>query len=405
MKWEKSKIKDVCKGIYDGPHATPPPSDTGGIFLGISNITNGGHLDLTKVRYINKKDLPKWTKRVVPQSGDIVFSYEATLGLYAIIPSDFYGCLGRRMALIRPNEEIVRGKYLYYYFLSPEWQAIIQENTVVGATVDRIPLIKFPDFVISYPSLAFQDKIINILSAYDDLIENNRRQIALLEEAASRLYKEWFVDFHFPGHEQVKIVDGMPEGWRMSCIGEISLTLSGGTPSRTHLEYYNNGNIPWVKTKELNDGFIFDTEEKITEEAVKKSSTKLFPKRSIILAMYGATIGKLGISSKSMCCNQACCVFILEDNYLFEYFYLWLINNRNMLINRGRGAAQSNLSQELIRQLEICIPSKEILMLFSESISKIFDIKELLQKKIVLMCEARDRLLPKLMSGEIEVRP
>ena len=154
MKWEKSKIKDVCKGIYDGPHATPPPSDTGGIFLGISNITDGGHLDLTKVRYINKKDLPKWTKRVVPQSGDIVFSYEATLGLYAIIPSDFYGCLGRRMALIRPNEEIVRGKYLYYYFLSPEWQAIIQENTVVGATVDRIPLIKFPDFVISYPSVS-----------------------------------------------------------------------------------------------------------------------------------------------------------------------------------------------------------------------------------------------------------
>lgn len=93
-------IKDICVGIYDGPHATPPAANSGGVFLGISNITKNGHLDLSNIKYISEEYLPKWTKRVTPQEGDIVFSYEATLNLYAIIPKNFYGCLGRRMALI-----------------------------------------------------------------------------------------------------------------------------------------------------------------------------------------------------------------------------------------------------------------------------------------------------------------
>lgn len=115
MKWEKVAIKSVCKGIYDGPHATPPVSDTGAIFLGISNFSNG-RLDLSDIRFISENDLPRWTKRVTPQASDIVFSYEATLNLYAVIPDGFRGCLGRRMALIRVDEKKVYYKFLYYYF-------------------------------------------------------------------------------------------------------------------------------------------------------------------------------------------------------------------------------------------------------------------------------------------------
>ena len=115
MSWEKVAIKSICKGIYDGPHATPPMSDSGAIFLGISNFSNG-RLVLSDIRYISENDLPKWTKRVSPQTNDIVFSYEATLNLYAIIPDNFRGCLGRRMALIRVDEEKAYYKFLYYYF-------------------------------------------------------------------------------------------------------------------------------------------------------------------------------------------------------------------------------------------------------------------------------------------------
>lgn len=140
MMWEKVKIGDVYEGLYDGPHATPPTSDDGAIFLGISNITKDGHIDLSDIKYINENDLPKWTKRVTPKGGDIVFSYEATLNLYAIIPDDFWGCLGRRMALIRPDETKAHGKYLYYYFFSEEWRSTVSSHIITGATVDRIPI-------------------------------------------------------------------------------------------------------------------------------------------------------------------------------------------------------------------------------------------------------------------------
>lgn len=166
MSWEKVCIKDVALGIFDGPHATPPEADSGAIFLGIPNFVNG-QLDLSEIRYISEDDLPKWTRRVVPQENDIVFSYEATLNLYAIIPKGFRGCLGRRMALIRSDNEKINYKFLYYYFYSKAWRDIISENTVLGATVDRIPLVKFPNFEIELPPVKTQNRIADILSAYD----------------------------------------------------------------------------------------------------------------------------------------------------------------------------------------------------------------------------------------------
>lgn len=221
MKWERVRISDVYQGLFDGPHATPPDSDEGAIFLGISNITKDGHLDFSNIKHINEKDLPRWTKRVTPQKGDIVFSYEATLNLYAIIPDDFWGCLGRRMALIRPDETKAHGKFLYYYFFSEEWRKEISANTITGATVDRIPIAKFPDFMISLPPLETQHRIANILSAYDDLIENNQKQIKLLEEMAQRLYKEWFVDLRFPGYETTPIINNLPQGWERVKVTDL----------------------------------------------------------------------------------------------------------------------------------------------------------------------------------------
>lgn len=298
------------------------------------------------------------------------------------------------------NEEIADTRFVKYCFdvLQKECKQISQGTAQDNLSWEKLSTIKF-----LVPPLQTQKRIASILSAYDDLIENNQKHIKLLEEAAQRLYKEWFVDLRFPGHENVKIVDGVPEGWKIKKIEELADTMSGGTPTRSHEEYYSSGEILWLKTKELNDGFIFDTEEKITEAGLKNSSAKLFEKGCIILAMYGATIGRLGISSVTMCCNQACCVLKIKEIFLFEYVYLWLVNNREMLISRGRGSAQSNLSQELIKQIEVRIPSDGVLIKFSNVVDKLLKNKEILEKQISSLREARDRLLPKLMSGEIEV--
>lgn len=172
--WPKVPIKSVCLGIYDGPHATPPKSDTGAIFLGIPNFSNG-RLDFSDIRYISEADLPKWTKRVTPQMHDIVFSYEATLNLYAIIPEGFRGCLGRRMALIRPDESKVDYRFLFYYMFSPAWRAEIEKHKVNGSTVDRIPLASFPSFIIELPDLSTQKRIAEILFTLDKKIELSQR--------------------------------------------------------------------------------------------------------------------------------------------------------------------------------------------------------------------------------------
>ena len=234
-------IKDFTLGIYDGPHATPKPSNAGPIFLGIKNVTADGRLDFENIRHVSETEFPRWTRRIKPQKNDIVFSYEATLHRYARIPDGFEGCLGRRMALVRPDRKKVDPRFLHYYFLSPVWRAKMDAITISGATVNRIPLTRFPDTEVSFPELNEQVAIADILAAYDELIENNRRRIELLEEAARLLYREWFVHFRFPGHESVKITEGVPAGWERRALGStlnlqrgfdlpVSRRVAGGVP-------------------------------------------------------------------------------------------------------------------------------------------------------------------------------
>jgi type I restriction enzyme, S subunit len=152
--WERVPIETAYLGLYDGPHATPKPAAAGPVFLGIKNITEDGRLDLSEIRHIAEDDFPNWTKRVMPRPGDVVFVYEATLNRYAIIPQGFRGCLGRRLALIRPNPKKVDARFLFYYFFGEDWRTTISKNTLSGSTVDRIPLTTFPTFKISLPPLS-----------------------------------------------------------------------------------------------------------------------------------------------------------------------------------------------------------------------------------------------------------
>ena len=300
-----------------------------------------------------------------------------------------------------PFEGVANTRFIKYCFdrLQRDCKQISQGTAQDNLSWEKLSTIKF-----CIPEYKEQCRIADILSAYDDLIENNQKQIKLLEEAAQRLYKEWFVDLRFPGHENTKIVDGVPEGWQYEKLGDLVKTTSGGTPSRRKSEYYVNGNIRWIKTKELNDRFIFETEEHITEDAVKNSSAKVLPEGALIVAMYGATIGKIGITAAEMACNQACCAFISFDDMISkEYLYCWLMDNREYLVSQGKGAAQSNLSQEMIRNFSLLCPDKKVIKIFTEIVTTMLENKRVLENKILMLSEARDDLLPKLMSGEVEV--
>ena len=310
--------------------------------------------------------------------------------------------LNQNIVKIIPNNGY-NNAFIFYRLKCRDFAGHVLGEARGAANQASITLDTIKRFSFDCPLLSTQQRIATILSRYDSLIENYRKQIKLLEEAAQRLYKEWFIDLRFPGHENTKIVDGVPEGWEKKKVKEVCDTTSGGTPSRSKTEFYT-GDILWVKTKELNDDFIFDTEEKITEDAIRNSSAKMVPSGSILMAMYGATIGKLGIATKELSCNQACCVFLLpEDSTLRLYLYNWLLNSRTLLISMGKGAAQPNLSQDMIKNLEVVVPSSCLLAKFDSKVKPLYRIMSYHSFQLRLLTEARDRLLPKLMSGAIEV--
>lgn len=374
------------------------------LFLNTGNVTKEG-LIFEENQFITKEKDEALRKGKLKR-GDIVYTTRGTVGNAGYYNSNVpyeNVRINSGMVILRANGEIVDARFLYQILKSEYYRPYFKQYCT-GSAQPQLPIKNFSQIYLNVPDIKTQHRIADILSAYDDLIENNQKQIKLLEEVAQRLYKEWFVDLRFPGHENTKIVDGVPEGWQYEKLGDLVKTTSGGTPSRRKSEYYVNGNIRWIKTKELNDRFIFETEEHITEDAVKNSSAKVLPEGALIVAMYGATIGKIGITAAEMACNQACCAFISFDDMISkEYLYCWLMDNREYLVSQGKGAAQSNLSQEMIRNFSLLCPDKKVIKNFTEIVTTMLENKRVLENKILMLSKARDDLLPKLMSGEVEV--
>lgn len=290
-------------------------------------------------------------------------------------------------------------KYIYYFL-----QTMHLEQYNAGAGVPTLNQNHLQRLKIVVHDIDEQKMVSDILSAYDNLIENNNKRIRLLEQMAENLYKEWFVRFRFPGYEDTEFEDGMPRGWVREKIGLHYNTCSGGTPSRTHEEYYTDGTIPWVKTGEIKDGIIIHTDECITEAGIKGSSAKLLPQGAVVMAMYGVNIGMLAYLDSEMTCNQACCVFndkneINSRHYLFHYLY----SIRDYLLLIGFGAAQQNLSQDLIKKVKIVIPPAELIKEFDKQKEPLYQTIRALMMQNDKLIKQRDALLPRLMSGKLEV--
>ncbi len=409
MTQQRVRIDSLYLGLYDGPHATPKPSDEGPVFLGIGNITPDGKLDLSEVRQIAEEDFASWTKRVVPQPGDIVFTYEATLNRYAIIPEGFRGCLGRRLALIRPDEKKVNPRFLFFYFFSDDWRRTISKNTLSGATVDRIPLTALPSFEVNLPSRRSQDRIATILSAYDDLIENNTRRIKILEQMAQMLYREWFVTFRFPGQEKVKVVKSalglIPDGWHLGILRDVCASIDYGYTSSASSEPIGPRflritdivpeSIDWPSVPYL------DFPEKVPDKYKLLAG-------DIVIARTGATTGY----AKRLNKRHPECVFasylvrlrIASENS--SHIYGLLVESdeykRFITANLG-GAAQPQANAQVLTSIPIIVPPSSLQTRFSALVEPLMDEKEVLQLKNFNLRRTRDLLLPKLVSGEVSV--
>jgi len=403
-------MADVMLEFHDGPHATPAEADSGPVYLGIKNITDSGTLDLSDYRPISEEDFAHWTRRVEPRANDVVFTYEATLHRYALIPEGFRGCLGRRIALIRPDASKVVPRYLHFMMLGPEWRSTVTARIISGSTVDRVPIKTFPAFPISIPSLRAQQAVVATLGSIDDLIENNRRRIEVLEKMAQTIYREWFVHFRYPGHEDVGFVNSslgpIPEGWAVRSVADLcSRIQSGGTPRRSEPSFWTDGTVDWYKTGDLTDSILIGSSEQITEHAVSSSSTRTFGPETILMAIYGSpTVGRLGLVETTSSANQAA-LGLVANPQVSSTIHLWFVLRelREPLNRIAQGAAQQNVSKKKVAEAQAIAPTARLVDQFTEVAGSPWRLAHRLAHASAVLARTRDLLLPKLVTGEIDV--
>ena len=292
-------------------------------------------------------------------------------------------------------------RYLFYWFLLAGKTGGLDQY-FTGATIKHMPGQKLKEVVIDKPPLEIQHRIADILSAYDDLIENNQKQIKLLEEAARRLYKEWFVDLRFPGHENTKIVDGVPEGWNICPFSSKVDIMSGGTPKTSIPDYYN-GRIPFYTPKDSDGAFFaYKTQMNITEGGLKNCNSRLYPPKTVIITARG-TVGKTTILAVPMAMNQSCYALKMKENDAPYYLFFALNNEIKALQTMANGGVFNTIIGKTFDSINIQIPKDSLIYGFEETVRPFMgQIKNKLQANSKLV-EARNRLLLKMMNGEVEV--
>ena len=289
--------------------------------------------------------------------------------------------------------------FYYYYFHSPlsPVKTIVSQCAQAGIRGSDLQELEVP-----FPSKKIQDRIAVVLSAFDDLIENNQKQIKLLEEAAQRLYKEWFVDLRFPGYEDVIVVDGVPEGWKRYKFSEKVSIMSGGTPQTSIKEYYG-GTIPFYTPKDSDGSFFsFATLTSITEHGLQNCNSQLYPVDTVIVTARG-TVGKTTILAVPMAMNQSCYALRSEELNAPYYLFFSLNNEVAALKTMANGGVFNTIIVKTFDSIYIFFPDNNLEHQFERIVTPIMEQIKHKMLENTRLSEARDRLLPKLMSGKLEV--
>ena len=382
----KCKLADVCTKIGSG--ATPRGGKEAYCDKGISLVRSQNILDFTfsndGLVFINDEQAAKLNNVEVFDEDVLLNITGDSVARACMMNSAFLPArVNQHVAIIRGKKDCVLNRYLLY-FLQWEKEYLLQLASA-GATRNALTKGMIEQLEIDLPSIDEQKKIVALLCGLDDKIELNKKSNENLLAQADLLYDHIFSDEK-----------------NFTELGNVIETTSGGTPSRKHPELYENSSIFWVKSKELNGGFIHNTEEMINEIALSKSSAKMLPVHCVLVAMYGATVGEYGIIALPMTCNQAICALIPNDRYPYPYLYELIRHSKEKLKNMAVGSAQQNISQVLIKQLPVHANIDKVEQ-FSDATIASFQMIETLTLENIRLAFMRDTLLPKLMSNELDV--
>lgn len=402
MKWEKVKLGDICKSIADGDHQAPKKQESGIPFITISNIDSNNRIDFTNCLYVSEEYYDAINDKRKASKDDILYSVVGSFGVPVLIKENLKFAFQRHIAILRPDTEKIFPAFMYYCMLARDFY-LRADSVAIGSAQRTITLGALNNMYLSLPPLPVQKRIASILSAYDDLIENNQKQIKLLEEAAQRLYKEWFVDLRFPGHEGVKVVDGVPEGWSRTRLDEV-------------IEFNPKVSLTKERIKEFvpmsalsNTAMILDTNE-ITY--TQSNSGSKFKNDDTIMARITPCLenGKIAFVQelKSEEGAVGSTEYIVLRSRLLCPSMVYLLSRmqdfRKYAINNMSGSdGRQMVKVERLMEYEYLKPTNDLVCEFSSKVTPMFKNIKHLSKLNAILREARDRLLPKLMSGEIEV--
>lgn len=405
-------LHKLCVSITDCHHSTPKWYEGGRIVVRNFNI-KGGKLDLSNPSYTNEETYQERISRAKPEAGDLIITREAPMGEICVIPEGIECCLGQRMVLIKPDPKKIESKYLLYAMLSEFVQKQINQSDKTGSIVSnlRIPLLKD----LEIPLFDGAEQIAAVLSALDDKIDCNNRINAELEAVAKTLYDYWFVQFDFPdkNDKPYKSSGGkmvynptlkrkIPVGWRDSNILAVADLLGGGTPTKKKPEYWN-GDIPFFTPTDAEGTiFKFATADSITEEGLKKSSTKLFEKNTVFITARGS-VGKLVLTGTGMAMNQSC--YALSAKPDISHTYLFFLANEliHHLKVKSSGSVFDSIVSNDIEFTNLAISDAAIVQKFAAIVEPAFKRISANTKENQHLTQLRDWLLPMLMNGQVTV--
>ncbi|NBJ92921.1 restriction endonuclease subunit S [Parablautia muri] len=390
MSWGKYKLADVCNSIADGDHQPPPKADSGIPFVTISNITNNNKFDLTDTMFVPQEYYDGLDDKKKARIGDILYSVVGSFGIPVFMNEEQKFVFQRHIAILRPDREKIVPEFLFYTMLNRDFY-MKADAVALGAAQRTISLTALRGIEIEIPPYKMQEKIVNILKPFDDIIENNQKQLKLLEEAAQRLYKEWFVDLRFPGYEKYDIVDGVPEGWKKEKLVDLCDVQYGYAFDGTLFNNKGNG-TPIIRIRNIPPGITGDYTPENADDQYRVQNGE------IIVGMDGEFHINSWCGETSYLVQRTCCIRPYDK--AIHGWLLWAIRDPIKYFEKTVvGATVSHLGKKHIDTIELLrAPNK-----MYEPFDVYFKKRQLLLNQNRKLIEMRDRLLPKLMGGEIVV--
>jgi type I restriction enzyme S subunit len=399
--WHETTLGEICNLVTDGKHGDCRNEENSGYYFISAKDVREGRIHYEQARQIVQDDFAETHRRTDLRPGDLLITNSGTIGRMAIAADDERTpttTFQKSVAILKPKSGEVSSRFLYYY-LNANLAALI--HPAAGAAQKNLLLGDIRRFRLKKPGLAEQERIVDAISPYDDLIVNNRRRIALLEEAARMLYREWFVHFRFPGHEHVKIIDGLPEGWEWTTLGQVAETNSASYGAKELPEQIN-----YIDISSVAEGRIVSTATLSSIEAPGRARRKARD-GDIIWSNVRPNLRAYALVLQPEETDVFSTGFtVLSGKRVpFSWLYLFVTTDNFVghLVNHATGAGYPAVRPDDFERAAVMLPSRGLLKHFHEATEPNFRLISKLEQQNQKLAQARHLLLPRLMNGEIPV--